>query len=117
MAATPVLPEKTPFPDIAPGTDTIPQIKHIVILMMEGHSYDNYLGASGRGDGFPLGSEGIPAVVNSLPDGQEVSVHHLASTRQFQDAPLDTYHACDIQFDNGANDGFAASVPLTAQGG
>ena len=26
------------------GTDTIPQIEHIVILMMENHSYDNRFG-------------------------------------------------------------------------
>jgi phospholipase C len=35
------------------GTDSLPQIEHIVILMMENHSYDNYLGMlGGRGDGF-----------------------------------------------------------------
>src|SRR5262249_38822698 len=45
-----------PRPDMAPGTDLIPKIKHIVILMQENHSYDNYLGTlSGRGDGLPLG--------------------------------------------------------------
>ena len=26
------------------GTDMLPQIKHIVVLMMENHSYDNYFG-------------------------------------------------------------------------
>ena len=35
------------------GTDMLPQIKHIVVLMMENHSFDNYLGTLGRGDGFP----------------------------------------------------------------
>ena len=39
-----------------PGRDLIPKIKHIVVLMMENHSYDNYLGMlTGRGDGLPLG--------------------------------------------------------------
>ena len=27
--------------------DLIPKIKHIVVLMMENHSYDNYLGTLG----------------------------------------------------------------------
>jgi len=26
------------------GSDCLPEIEHIVILMMENHSYDNYLG-------------------------------------------------------------------------
>ncbi len=29
-----------PRPDLPPGTDLLPQIRHIVILMMENHSYD-----------------------------------------------------------------------------
>ena len=33
------------------GTDMLPQIKHIVVLMMENHSFDNYLGTLGRGRG------------------------------------------------------------------
>ena len=38
-----------------------PQIKHIVVLMMENHSYDNYLGTlAGRGDGLPVDASGTP---------------------------------------------------------
>jgi len=33
-----------PEPARPAGTDLLPQIKHIVVLMMENHSYDNYLG-------------------------------------------------------------------------
>jgi phospholipase C len=36
--------EARPRPDLSSGTDLIPEIKHIVVLMMENHSYDNYLG-------------------------------------------------------------------------
>ena len=50
-----------PEPSLPAGTDLLPQIKHIVVLMMENHSYDNYLGMlRGRGDGFPLGADGRP---------------------------------------------------------
>jgi phospholipase C len=31
-------------PDQPIGTDLLPQIKHLVVLMTENHSYDNYLG-------------------------------------------------------------------------
>jgi phospholipase C len=39
-----VEPGSRPRPDLPAGTDLLPQIKHIVVLMMENHSYDNYLG-------------------------------------------------------------------------
>src|SRR4051794_17873419 len=48
------------------GTDLLPQIEHIVVVMMENHSFDNYLGMLGRGDGFTLGRDGTPT--NSCPD-------------------------------------------------
>ena len=49
-------PGPLPQPSLPPGTDLLPQIRHIVVLMMENHSYDNYLGMlAGRGEGFPLG--------------------------------------------------------------
>jgi phospholipase C len=56
-------PGQLPAPDQPAGTDLLPQIKHIVVLMMENHSYDNYLGMlPGRGEGFPLGPHGEPEV-------------------------------------------------------
>jgi phospholipase C len=35
------MPGSLPHPALAPGTDTVPQIEHVVVLMMENHSYDN----------------------------------------------------------------------------
>ena len=37
-------PGSLPYPDLPAGTNTIPNIAHIVVLMMENHSYDNKLG-------------------------------------------------------------------------
>ena len=37
-------PGSLPYPQLPAGTDTIPRIQHIVVLMMENHSYDNKLG-------------------------------------------------------------------------
>ena len=54
-------PRPLPRRDVPAGTDLLPQIRHIVVLMMENHSYDNYLGMlQGRGEGFPLGRDGEP---------------------------------------------------------
>ena len=48
-----------PRPDLPEGTDLLPQIRHIVVLMMENHSYDNYLGMlADRGEGLPPGRGG-----------------------------------------------------------
>ena len=45
-----------PDPSKPEGTDLIPQIEHVLVLMMENHSYDNYFGVlAGRGDGLTLG--------------------------------------------------------------
>jgi phospholipase C len=45
-------PGPRPMPSLPTGTDLLPQIEHIVVLMMENHSYDNYFGMlRGRGEG------------------------------------------------------------------
>ena len=110
-------PAGRPRPDLPPGSDLIPQVKHIVILMMEGHSFDNYLGMLGRGDGFPLGPDQAPDAVNVLPDGRRVPAHHLTSTHQIPGVPTDSRQACNTQFGSGDSGGFAASVLQTVPGG
>ena len=37
-------PGSLPNPTLPEGTDTLPQIEHIVVLMMENHSYDDHFG-------------------------------------------------------------------------
>ena len=66
-------PGQPPDPSRPIGTDLLPQIQHIVVLMMENHSYDNYLGMlRGRGEGLPLGADGEPAVSNPGANGEPV---------------------------------------------
>ena len=62
-----------PYPDLPPGTDQVPEIEHIVVVMMENHSFDNILGLIGRGDGFTVGPDGEPTAKN--PDGLGNYVH------------------------------------------
>ena len=54
-------PGSLPFPGKPAGSDCLPGIDNIVILMKENHSYDNYFGMLGRGDGFTLGPDGEAA--------------------------------------------------------
>jgi phospholipase C len=111
-------PGERPRTDLAAGADLLPAIKHIVVLMMENHSYDNYLGTlAGRGDGLPADASGTPAAVNTLPNGQRVESWHLPSTVQVGGNPSQTWHASHISFAEGTCDGFASSVWETVPGG
>jgi phospholipase C len=112
-----------PRPDLPEGQDLIPEIKHIIMLMMENHSYDNYLGMLGRGDGFTLGADGAPTAVNFLPNASSYPAHRFPSTAQHAGNPSQAWHASHRQLgdgDNGVygeNGGFAASVAETVPGG
>jgi phospholipase C len=102
----------------APGTDGLPQIRHIVVLMMENHSYDNYLGVlAGRGDGFPLGPDGRPAGSNPAAGGEPVPVRPAPLTTQVKYVPTQSWNASHIQWNDGACDGFVRSIEQTVPGG
>ena len=40
-------PDSLRNPSLPPGTDTMPEIEHVVVLVLEDHPYDNLLGATG----------------------------------------------------------------------
>lgn len=97
-----------PDPQRPAGTDLLPKIRHIVVLMMENHSYDNYFATLGRGEGLPLGPDGEPVAVNS-----GVRAHHLTATTQLPDVPTQTWYASHLQYHDGACDGFVRSIEVT----
>ena len=97
--------QRLPDPSIPAGTDRVPQIHHIVLLMMENHSFDNYLGTLGRGDGLPA-----KRPTNLRSDGSPVGVHHFASTVQQPDVPSQSWRASHLQYDGGSNGGFVRAV-------
>ena len=106
-----------PAPSQPAGIDLLPQIKHIVVLMMENHSYDNYFGMlTGRGEGFPLGQDGQPAAVNPDAAGNPVSCYHMLSTGQLPDVPCQSWHASQLQWNAGKMDGFVTSIQAVLPG-
>jgi phospholipase C len=118
------LPDSLPSPDLPAGTDTIPQIEHVVVLMLENHSYDNILGMlgrgpgqQGRGDGFTLGRDGLPTTTNPYPDGRLQRAFRMPTTCQLPSTPSQEWAASHNAYDNGANDGFVRTTidPLTSQ--
>ncbi|HMC08976.1 MAG TPA: alkaline phosphatase family protein, partial [Actinomycetota bacterium] len=105
-------PGSLPFPHLPPGTDTLPAIDHIVVLMMENHSFDNYFGMLGRGDGFRLGPDGMPTSSNPDAAGNRVRAYHAPDLCQNHGGVSQSWNASHRAWDNGANDGFViASSP------
>ena len=104
-------PGSLPYPHLATATDTIPQIEHIVVLMMENHSYDNKLGLLDRSgaDGFKTGPNGRPRAENPYGNGDIQHAFHMPTTCQLTGKPSQTWHDSHTQFDNGRNDGFVRS--------
>ncbi len=103
-----------PRPELPPGTDLMPDIQHIVVLMMENHSFDNYLGMlAGRGEAFALNPAGKPAAVNLRTNGDPVTARHAAATVQAEHVPTQSWHATHIQWNDGGCDGFVRSIEVT----
>ncbi len=101
---------RLPHPDVPPGTDTIPQIRHIVVLMMENHSFDNYLGTLGRGDGLLGTNDAQPTAMNPNSAGRAITAHRMATTSQQRGVPTQSWSGSHEQWSDGRNDGFVRSA-------
>jgi phospholipase C len=109
-----LLPGERPDPAAPAGTDRLPQIKHIVVLMMENHSFDNYLGTLGRGDGLPRGSQGQPDAANPDASGRMVEAFPMKSTEQHEGAPCQSWRAAHAQWSGGSMNGFVRAIQAAA---
>jgi phospholipase C len=108
-------PGSLPHPRLPEGTDTMPQIEHIVVLMMENHSFDNYLGMLGRGDGFRF-RNGDPTAANPDDMGNLVHAFHMPSACQLRGHPGQNWNASHLSFNHGRNDGFVLASGPVAMG-
>jgi len=113
-------PAAHPQSDLPVGSDRLEKIEHIVILMMENHSYDNYLGMlqregsdGRRADGLPLDANGVPSPVNAGKNGTVVPMRRFKGTRQKGGVPTQSWNATHIQFGDGNTDGFVRSIEET----
>jgi phospholipase C len=114
-------PGSLPFPQLPAGTESMPKIKHVVVLMMENHTFDNLLGLVGyeepsrRGaiDGLTLGKHGKPTNFNRDSDGHKVFADYAQSPCQRDGVPTQSWNASHESYANGANSGFVkASGPV-----
>ena len=109
-------PGDRPDPSRPAGTDMLPQIKHVVVLMMENHSFDNYLGTLGRGEGFPLGGDRTPDAENPDSAGTAIRAYHATSTVQEEGIPCQSWSASHTQWADGKMNGFVTSAEQAAPG-
>jgi phospholipase C len=110
-------PGQRPDPSKPAGTDRLPQIKHIVVLMMENHSFDNYLGTLGRGEGLSVGEDGRPDAENPDDSGRGIRVHPMASTVQQHSVPCQSWAAAHAQWAGGKMNGFVTASQTAAPDG
>jgi len=104
-----------PRPDLPPGTDQIPEIEHIVVVMMENHSFDNILGLIGRGDGFTIGPNGRPTAKNPDGHGNDVHAFHMPTECQTNGIGND-WKVTHEAYDGGTCQGFVTSTTPEAMG-
>jgi phospholipase C len=102
-------PGSLPNPSLAAGTDTLPGIEHIVVLMMENHSYDNIFGMLGHGDGYTLDATGAPTATNPYANGQIQHAFRMPTTCQLSGLPSQEWMTAHLAYNNGAMDGFVSA--------
>jgi phospholipase C len=112
-------PDSLPFPHLPAGHPSMPEIEHIVVLMMENHSFDNVLGmvphqvrGRGRVDGL---TRRHGRVLNWNPDaaGRRVYASHASTPCQLPALPTQAWNPSHVAYAGGRNTGFVrASGPI-----
>ncbi len=116
LAAGRRAPDSLPNPKVPAGTvnEALP-FEHIVVVMMENHSFDNLLGAlalSGqkRADGLRFNHHREALNTNPGPKGEGVVRSFAIPTTAQAPQVTQTWNATHIQIDGGKMDGFPRSV-------
>jgi len=111
-------PDSLPDPKVPAGTvDASMQFDHIVVVMMENHSFDNLLGAlhrSGQPKAHGLKINGKGIARNSNPNAAGEAVHSFPFTTTAQGSGVSqSWNATHQQIDGGRMDGFVRSTEST----
>ncbi len=110
-------PDSLPHPALPAGTDTVPQVEHVVVLMMENHSFDDHFGVLGRGDGLTLGKNGKAVNFTPGPDKDYIVSFPLPNTVVPLNSQItQSWDASHLCFDHGTNMGFARTCGPASMG-
>jgi len=109
--------DRLPDPNRQMGEALYPEIKNLVLVMMENHSTDNVLGMLGKYspkhrhtfDGLPLNKKGKPVAHNPNKKGKRVYSYPLPDMCPFQGLSQD-WNNSHLQWDHGRNDGFVITT-------
>jgi phospholipase C len=112
-------PDSLPFSHLPAGTTSMPEIEHVVVLIMENHSFDNLLGmvphqVPGRQkvDGLTV-RHGRFTNGNLDSSGHRVFAQAATSPCQLEGKPTQTWDASHQAWAGGRNSGFVtASGPI-----
>jgi phospholipase C len=95
----------------------LPKIEHVVVLMMENHSFDDHFGMLGRGDGLTLSRDGQPVNYNPNPTGGFVRSFHNPNTVGYEGNEISqSWNASHISWDHGTNMGFVTACGPASMG-
>jgi phospholipase C len=107
-------PNSLPFPNRPAGevNDALP-FDHVVVVMMENHSFDCYLGmlprhGQRRADGFTFNRRGVPINRNPLKGGY---VLPYRATSECQASVTQNWNSTHKQINHGRMNGFAKTAP------
>ena len=106
-------PEGTPDPRIP--------IEHVVVVMMENHSFDNYFGMLPRrgrsqADGFGFDRHGRPTATNPDLHGRPVRAFRMPTYCQMEHEPNQSWNGTHTAVDGGRMDGFVRASGAVAMG-
>jgi phospholipase C len=108
-------PGSRPDPKRHEGSDLLPKIDHIVVVMMENHSFDNYFGMLHRGDGLSLDKHGKPKNTNPDGKGSLIRSFRMPSQCQLAKVPNQDWNASHLSLEN-HNQGFVKACTPVAMG-
>lgn len=103
-------PGSRPEPHLAAGTDLLPGVDHVIVVMLRGHSFDNVLGAARVGDGLTFDAGGRSRETNPDGKGEVLAAFAMPTPCQVPGSPSDTWDASHVQWDRGTNQGFVRSA-------
>jgi phospholipase C len=108
-----IAPVKAASPAQGPSPKTKTPIQHLVFLMQENHTYDNYFGTYPGGDGLPPNTK-MPVDPNNPAAGYVEPWHIGESTITDISHNLQAFRD---QFDNGKMDGFVSALNARRENG
>jgi phospholipase C len=99
----------------ASGRETATPLEHLVVLMQENHSFDNYFGTYPGADGIPPGT--CMPVDPEFPDGECIEPFPITDSDVELEDPDHSTATHWLQYNEGGMDGFVHALNIRNQDG